>query len=77
MCEECRHNPHLPGCPNAPESEPKCYCYLCNDPIYVGDEYYVGALCSPICESCIMAMSAYELIAVNGEKFEIMEDDYE
>lgn len=32
MCRECRSNPHLPGCPEAPEGEP-VRCPVCGKPM--------------------------------------------
>lgn len=75
MCEECRHSPHLPGCPNAPEPKPECYCYLCNDPIYIGDEYYESAMGTTICGECFMSLTAYELMELNGEKLSTMQEN--
>lgn len=40
MCSECWMTPCHPNCPNAPEPEKVYNCSHCNEPIYVGEEYY-------------------------------------
>lgn len=42
MCEYCHAYPHLPGCPNEPETEREIvgYCGYCDEPIYEGQWKY-------------------------------------
>ena len=52
MCEICRHNPCLSGCPCAPEPEPVYICDECEEGIYPGETVYEIGGCK-YCETCI------------------------
>lgn len=40
-CPYCMSNPHLPGCPNAPdEVTPLCFCSICGGAIYENETIY-------------------------------------
>lgn len=40
MCDICLHNPHLTGCPNAPEPPTVWKCRYCGESIFAGDDYF-------------------------------------
>ena len=41
-CEYCRQTPHHPRCPLAPEPKANYYCSICDEGIFVGEEYMVN-----------------------------------
>ena len=53
MCEYCHCFPHLPRCPNAPESPIVYECSCCGESIYEGDTYY-DINDDVWCEECIL-----------------------
>lgn len=70
MCQECRHNPCLSNCPNAPEPEPVYICDCCEDGIYAGEVVYeINGL--HYCENCIDNM---RYVAEEPEPYEPDED---
>ena len=42
MCEICRNNPCIQGCPNYVPPLAEHYCDVCGDGIYEGEEYIVN-----------------------------------
>ena len=41
-CEYCHSLEHPPECPNYTPPKPVCYCDVCGDWIYPGEEYIVN-----------------------------------
>ena len=41
-CEYCHSLEHPPECPNYTPPKPVCYCDICGDWIYPGEEYIVN-----------------------------------
>lgn len=64
MCRECRSNPHLPGCPEAPEGEP-VRCPVCGKPMETV-KFINGRVAG--CNWCVEEMDAndWELLGCPG-----------
>lgn len=78
-CPYCHTLPHRPGCPNAPEIEPKGVyeCAYCGKMINEGEEFYrIGAECYH--SDCVSeALSVYDVLEFFGIHEEIaVGDDY-
>lgn len=52
MCDECRHTPCDPRCPNAPEPKAVFVCSGCGHEIYDGDDYW-DIMGEQFCKRCI------------------------
>lgn len=52
MCEICRRNPCVSGCPNAPEPPVVFVCSGCGHSIYEGDTY-MEVMYEQFCEECV------------------------
>ena len=42
MCDICRHDPCVSQCPNYVPPRANCYCDVCGQGIYEGEEYIVN-----------------------------------
>lgn len=71
MCPYCHTLPHLPGCPNAPETEARevYECEYCGKPIREGEEFYrIGAeFYHTDCVENLTAFDVLEAIGINEE----------
>lgn len=65
MCSVCLKSPCDSRCPNAPEPEAVEDCYVCDDPIIVGDEFIeIGEV--SVCGDCIENMTIRKLSDITG-----------
>lgn len=74
MCEFFRSSPHLPMCPNAPESAPVRVCEECGA-ITAGEEYVETDSGQAYCLSCLSDMSTRDLLKALGFEIKIAEED--
>ena len=65
MCDLCYSNPHLPGCPNAPEPKHGYKCSYCGGGIVEGEYFYDidGRLYH---DDCLDEMSREEILELVG-----------
>lgn len=83
MCEICRHNPCVPGCPNFDPDvdmqkwESGHHCKVCGDRIYRGDPYYENFSHETIHMECAGYWPLGKLLNWFGITASIMEDYYE
>lgn len=73
-CEYCHGNGyHHPQCPNYEQPKTRCYCSICNNGIYSGEEYIENDIGERVHLDCIYNIK--ELLNFLGYKIEIMEDE--
>lgn len=74
MCEICRRIPCASGCPNAPEPKPVEYCYICEEGIYPGDQFF-STPDGCVCEECLDNFTTYDWLELMGEKLDTAEEE--
>ena len=83
MCDTCKHNPCIPGCPNFDSSvdmkqwESGHYCKICGNRIYRGDPYYENYAHEMIHMECAGSWPLGKLLNWFGETAAIMEEYHE
>ena len=67
MCEICDWIPHIPSCPNAPQTTRMLKtCSRCEEDIYPGNRYLL-AIDGCICEDCLQRLSVMDWLEITGE----------
>ena len=70
MCDLCYSNPHLPGCPNAPEPKHGYKCSYCGGEIVEGEYFYDidGRLYHDDCLDEMSREKILELVGIDKEE---------
>lgn len=75
MCDICQHNPHLSGCPNAPDPVPVLACVQCGEGIWDGDRF-LDLDSGPVCMDCLRDMTVEEVLGIVGERLSVAQGGY-
>lgn len=78
-CEYCYGtNGHDYRCPNYIPPKPNHYCSICNEGIYVNEEYVISINGTYAHYDCLTDLSSHSMIKwLGGEVKTMEEDDYE
>ena len=62
MCDTCLQEPCTTQCPNAEEPTAILFCDRCNEPVFLGYNYYVEPIGRTLCEECIENMTTKDIL---------------
>jgi len=77
LCDICQHIHCLPLCPNYTPPKASCYCSICGNGIFGGEDYIKNIDDEYAHYDCLFNLPCRAMIEWMGGEIRTMEDDYD